>query len=62
MEPILGGDGVVLSSVESRGSQLEETLQLSLEVIRRTPVVVKHSLSQRLQEMGLMVHHLRQLW
>jgi hypothetical protein len=61
-EPVLSGDGVIVGGVESRRPQLEETLQLLLEVIGRTPVVVKYPLSQRLQEAGLAVHHLRQLW
>jgi hypothetical protein len=61
-EPVLGGDGVIVGGVESRRPQLEKTLQLPLEVIGRTPVAVKHPLSQCLQEAGLAVHHLRQLW
>jgi hypothetical protein len=62
MKPVLGGDGVIVGSVEGRGPQLEEALQLPLEVIWLTPMVVKHPLSQRLQEVGLAVHHLCQLW
>jgi len=44
-EPVLSGDGVVVGGVESRRPQLEETLQLPLEVIWRTPMVVKHPLT-----------------
>jgi hypothetical protein len=61
-ELVLSGDGVIVGSVKSRRPQLEETLQLPLEVIGRTPVAVKHPMSQHLQEVGLAVHHLRQLW
>ena len=42
---LLGGDGVIIGSVESRRPQLEETLQLPLKVMGRTPVAVKHPLS-----------------
>jgi hypothetical protein len=43
-ESVLSDDGVIIG-VESRRPQLEETLQLPLEVIGRTPMAVKHSLS-----------------
>jgi hypothetical protein len=56
---VLGGDGVIVGIVEGRGSQLEKTLQLPLEVIWLTPMAEKHSLSQCLQKTGLAVHHLR---
>jgi hypothetical protein len=46
LQPVLGGDGVIVGIVEGRGPQLEEALQLPLEVIRLTPVAVKDSLSQ----------------
>jgi hypothetical protein len=61
-ELVLSGDGFIIDGVESRRPQLEKTLQLPLEVIGRNPVAMKHSLSQCLQEAGLAVHHLRQLW
>jgi hypothetical protein len=62
MELVLSSDGVIVGGDESRRPQLEETLQLPLEVIWRTPMMVKHPLSQCIQETGLAVHHLRQLW
>jgi hypothetical protein len=38
MEPVLSGNRVIVGGVKSRRPQLEETLQLPLEVIGRTPL------------------------